>query len=76
MTSPLYLLPASDLLNLNASWNSIMGSPIDASFFMTNVTKEKFHIFPSGGYPFFGLEGIVPYPPRMYGFRLKYRFGD
>lgn len=28
-------------MNLNASWESILGSPLDLSFFMTNATNEK-----------------------------------
>ena len=74
-SSPLFRLPKSDLLNLNAGWSSIMGSPIDASFFMTNVTGEKFPIFAAGGYPFFGADGVVTNQPRMFGGRLRYHFG-
>ena len=74
-SSPLYQIPSTDLLNLNASWTSIMETPIDASFFMTNVTKEEYPLYVVGGFPSFGIDGVNPNPPRMFGFRLRYRFG-
>jgi hypothetical protein len=35
------LVPSSNLVNLNVNWDNVAGSPIDAAFFMTNVTNEK-----------------------------------
>ena len=69
------LMPATNLLNLNANWDSIFGSPIDAAFFMTNVTNEKFPVNVVNGFNSFGLESQLVNPPRMYGMRLKVRFG-
>lgn len=74
-SSPLFRLPATDLLNLDVTWQGILGMPVDASFFATNVTKQKYFIFGSGGYTFFGVEGYNPGLPRMFGARLRYRFG-
>ena len=68
-------MPATNLLNLNANWDSIFGSPIDAAFFMTNVTNEKFPVNVVNGFNSFGLESQLVNPPRMYGMRLKVRFG-
>ena len=70
------LLPATNLLNLNVNWNDVMGQPIDAAFFMTNVTNEIYPVnlgttLGSAGYEYF-LYGA----PRMWGVRLRYRFGD
>lgn len=77
---PLYgdvgLLPAVNLVNLNMNWNSIGGRPVDLSFFMTNVTKQKFPVAVFGGMPSFGFDAQATNEPRMYGFRLKYRFGS
>ena len=42
-----YKLKATDLVNLNASWESVLGSPVDLSFFMTNATNEKRILYPS-----------------------------
>ncbi|MCT2399342.1 TonB-dependent receptor [Novosphingobium mangrovi (ex Huang et al. 2023)] len=69
------LMPSTKLLNLNANWDSIFGSPIDASFFMTNVTNEKFPVNVVNGFNSFGLESQLVNEPRMYGVRLKVRFG-
>ncbi|HUD30629.1 MAG TPA: TonB-dependent receptor [Novosphingobium sp.] len=68
--------PPSNLLNLNANWNDVLGAPIDASFFMTNVTNEKFPLNVNNAYASFGMESQIVNEPRMYGFRLKYRFGS
>jgi iron complex outermembrane receptor protein len=68
-------LPASDLLNLNANWRNVMGQPVDLSFFMTNVTDAKFPLNVANFYSLFGFESQNPNEPRMWGFRLKYRFG-
>lgn len=35
--NPFAVLPASDLLNLNATWTDILGQPIDLAAFVTNV---------------------------------------
>jgi len=69
-------LPATNLLNLNASWNSIAGSPVDVSFFVTNLTQEHYYTFiPGLGSSQLGLETAVLGLPRMYGARVRYSFG-
>lgn len=69
------LLPATDLLNLNLNWDSVAGLPLDLSLFATNVTKEKYHVSIFGTYGA-GFESILLGEPRMYGLRLRYRFGE
>ncbi|MET1755744.1 TonB-dependent receptor [Novosphingobium sp. RD2P27] len=67
-------LPSSDLLNLNVSWNGVAGSPVDLAAFVTNVTKEKYYT----SLPGVGGTGLIVVSvgePRMYGMRLKVRFG-
>ena len=72
-----YLLPASDLVNLNADWTSVAGSPIDLSFFMTNATNEARIVYPGGGaLATYHIEGGHVNQPRMFGFRVKYHFGS
>jgi iron complex outermembrane receptor protein len=71
--SGLQNLPRQNLLNLNMNWNSIAGRPIDLSLFATNVTKEKFYTFTTGAS--FGFDSLILNEPRMYGARLRYRFG-
>ncbi|MEO6092600.1 MAG: TonB-dependent receptor [Novosphingobium sp.] len=70
------LLPATDLLNLNLDWNSVGGLPIDLSLFATNVTKEKYWLYGGALLPAVGYDPIVLGEPRMYGARLRFRFGN
>ncbi|MEZ5734222.1 MAG: TonB-dependent receptor [Novosphingobium sp.] len=69
-------LKAVDQLNLNAEWEGIAGQPIDLAFFMTNVTNQKRILYPISVYPTIGAEVGYLNQPRMWGLRLKYRFGD
>ena len=48
----------------------------DISFFMTNVTNEKFPVAAGGFYNSFGFDSAPINEPRMWGFRLKYSFGE
>ena len=75
-SSPLYKIKATNLVNLNATWKSVLGSPVDISAFMTNATNQKYFISPIQTFAFFGIEGGVTNEPRMWGFRLKYHFGN
>lgn len=71
----LTFLPSTDLLNLNVNWDNIAGLPVDAAFFATNVTKEKYYTFYPGLSTGTGFETASVGAPRMYGFSLKYHFG-
>jgi iron complex outermembrane receptor protein len=71
-----YVLKASNLLDLNANWRNIAGRPIDLTFFMTNVTNEERVLFPGGAYGTIGADGGHLNQPRMWGFRLRYSFGN
>jgi iron complex outermembrane recepter protein len=68
------IIPSSNLLNLSLNWNSIMSSTFDVSLFATNVTQENRYTFVPG-LASSGSEYAVLGEPRMYGARLKYRFG-
>ncbi|MET0365472.1 MAG: TonB-dependent receptor, partial [Sphingobium sp.] len=68
-------IPAINLLNMNANWNSVAGLPVDLGFFVTNLTKQKYVASVFGGIGAFGYDARALGEPRMYGFRLKYRFG-
>ncbi|MFA7602710.1 MAG: TonB-dependent receptor [Novosphingobium sp.] len=68
--------PATDLLNLNFNWNEVGGSPIDLALFMTNVTGEKYWVASGNGLSSSGAEWIMLGAPRMYGMRVKVRFGN
>ena len=72
-SSGLYVLPEQELLNLNLTWESIAGLPLDLNIFATNVTEEEFWTFTTGAS--FGFDSLDVNEPAMYGARLKYRFG-
>jgi iron complex outermembrane receptor protein len=74
--APNNIVPAADLLNVNVDWQSAFGKPIDLSFFMTNVTNQKLIVYPNSAYATFGITGGQLNQPRMFGFRVKYRFGS
>jgi iron complex outermembrane receptor protein len=76
ITTPIGTLPASNLLNVNADWNSIFSSAFDLSFFMTNVTKQDHLLFVSGAWGTIGADGGHPELPRMFGFRVRAHFGE
>jgi iron complex outermembrane receptor protein len=69
-------LPPQENLNLNLNWVSVAGYPVDLGLFVTNLTKEKYAMFRTGGASSFGFDALVPNQPRMWGGRLKYRFGS
>jgi iron complex outermembrane receptor protein len=69
------IMPSYENINLRVDWKNILGNPIDASFFMTNVTDNT-HVV--GGFPIYaqlGFTSLVYNEPRMFGFSVKYRFG-
>jgi len=68
-------IKAFGLLNLSAEWNKIMGSAVDASLFATNVLDKVYSV---GGFDELGALGFSIQrfgEPRMYGIRVRYRFG-
>ncbi|MFD1613297.1 TonB-dependent receptor [Sphingomonas tabacisoli] len=69
------LLPSTNLLNVNVDWTNVGGLPFDLSVFATNVTKEKYALY-SGGLLGLGYDVRVIGEPRMYGARLRYKFGS
>ncbi|SFG00221.1 iron complex outermembrane recepter protein [Novosphingobium sp. CF614] len=75
-TGPFGVVEGIGLLSANLNWNEVGGTPIDLSVFGTNLTGEKYYtavndLLGSGGFvsKYFG-------EPRMYGVRIRYRFGD
>jgi iron complex outermembrane recepter protein len=57
------------------SWEDILGLPLDVSAFVTNVDNSKIYLHVNDQQ----TGGFVSYfiaEPRMYGFRLRYKFGS
>ena len=75
-TTPVYLISAMNQLNFNADWHGVFGRPIDLAFYMTNVTNQGRILFPSASFQTIGADGGHVNQPRMFGFRLKYRFDN
>ena len=69
-------LKATDLLDLNATWKNVMGGPVDLTLFATNVTNRLYAAYASGSFNSIGTDNITPGEPRMYGLRVRYRFGE
>ncbi len=66
----------TNLLNLNASWNNVVGLPIDLAAFATNVTNKKYYTFIPGlgGLNGAGAEFAGVGQPRFFGGRVRYHF--
>ncbi|HLG89775.1 MAG TPA: TonB-dependent receptor [Alphaproteobacteria bacterium] len=63
------------VFDLSLDWNDILGSSVDGSLFVNNLTDAVYRI---GGYPIYSTAGFTAFfygEPQMYGVRLKYRFG-
>jgi iron complex outermembrane receptor protein len=67
--------PSISLLNLNVNWESVAGSPIDAEFFVTNLTDHYYALATSDFSTSLGFLTRVLGEPRMFGARLRYHFG-
>ena len=68
---------ATTLFNANLNWKGVAGSPIDLSVFVTNLTNKKYIAAYLGGWinaagSETGRQGM----PRMFGARLRFRFGN
>jgi len=65
--------PGYSLVNFNANWDGILGSALDAQFFITNAFDKGYYsersLSISRGF-------VIRYQgqPRMYGMRLRYNF--
>ena len=70
------IVPQTDIVNLNVKWERLLGSPVDVAFFMTNVTDEEYQVNTGGGWTSAGFGDLLMGQPRMYGFRVRYTFGD
>lgn len=69
------MVPSTNVLNLNLNWNNVGGMPVDAALFVTNVTKEVVYLNINENTSRGFRSGLIG-EPRMWGLRLKYRFGQ
>ncbi|MEO6092613.1 MAG: TonB-dependent receptor [Novosphingobium sp.] len=75
ITSGAGVAPATTVLNVNATLENVAQLPVDLSFFMTNVTNEHVILTINDNTPRGFISSLIG-EPRMFGFRLRYRFGD
>ncbi len=64
------------LLNMSLNWTNILGHPVDLSVFVTNATDKLYRISNTDVYNSLGYWSTLYGTPRMFGFKLRYRFGD
>jgi len=76
-TQPGAYLGAFGLLNMSLDWNNIAGKGFDAGLFVTNATNKLYRISNTNVFQQGGLlyQSALYGEPRMYGFKLRYRFG-
>jgi iron complex outermembrane recepter protein len=68
-------IPSQGYLNAGAQWNDVAGLPVDLSLFVTNALDSDKLSRTLNVYNSVGITLGTFAPPRMYGFRLRYRFG-
>ncbi len=71
---PVSYLPSFGNLDLNIEWTDIAGAPVDGTFYMTNATDNPVNMGGFGAYNALGLAAVGVAPPRMWGFKIRYRF--
>jgi len=74
-SSPYGYIQPMELINLNLQWSNLMRTPVDVSMFVTNLANKQYFSYVAGFYNTAGFDTAQIAPPRMYGVRLKYRFG-
>jgi iron complex outermembrane receptor protein len=65
-------LPNLNLLNLDMSWNSIMGTHLGMALFASNLTQQHYFTYVPGVYNTVGFETAELGQPRFYGVRVRY----
>jgi iron complex outermembrane receptor protein len=69
------IAPSSKVLGLNVTLENMGGYPVDVSGFVTNVTNEHV-ILQINDNTARGFVSAIVGEPRIWGFRIKYRFGQ
>ena len=67
-------VPGYDLTNFRADMRGVMGSNLDVSLFVNNVTDEEYAIASGASTTALGLGGFVYGAPRLWGLEARYRF--
>ena len=73
--NPTVMVDGYKLVNFNAAWTNLMGTPLDVSVFVNNATQEEYNRAILNIYTSLGFDARTPGEPRTYGVQLRYRFG-
>jgi iron complex outermembrane recepter protein len=74
--SPFGFIRPYGLLDMNLNWSSLWGSPVDLELFASNVTNRLYYT--GGDTPYatqYGFAVRLLGEPRMYGARVRVKFG-
>ncbi|MBL8553863.1 MAG: TonB-dependent receptor [Phenylobacterium sp.] len=69
------VIPSYGLLSAGAEWNDVAGSGWDAAIFATNILNKDYVVALSAAFETNGYTSYSYGEPRMFGVRLRYRFG-
>lgn len=64
------------LLSASLDWKNALGTDLDFSLFGANILNKTYVISNSNVYNAIGTQGQIFGEPRMYGVRLRYKFGS
>ena len=76
IASPFGVIHPYGLLDMNLNWSSLWGSPVDLELFASNVTNRLYYT--GGDTPYatqYGFAVRLLGEPRMYGARVRVKFG-
>lgn len=70
------VLEAYGLLNASLDWRNVAESGFDVGVFVNNATNKLYRVGNSNSYNGLGIFSSLYGEPRMYGVKLRYRFGE
>lgn len=70
------LLGGFGTLNLSLDWKDVAGSGMDVGFYATNLANKLYRVSNSNTYTSQFFISTLYGEPRMYGLRLRYKFGE
>jgi iron complex outermembrane recepter protein len=75
ITEPGSVLESHGLLNASLTWKDVAQSGVDLTLFGNNLTDETYRVSNSNVYGSLLVQSALYGEPRMYGLKLRYRFG-
>jgi outer membrane protein OmpA-like peptidoglycan-associated protein len=70
------IMPSYENFDLRVDWTDMFGQPIDLAAFVTNLTDNTHITGLQTIYTTLGFTSAAYNAPRMFGFSVKYRFGE